>query len=270
MKLAVSICLYRRKKNWDAVLRGLRAAASGIESQVCLAMWNNDKDSTFSIPDGYPIESYVVNSGFNAVCVPRYHLPLIINGVVGNNKITHFLFLDDDVTILPDFLRTMMYMYDRVGDPNALIGTRGSPLTDTTWVTRSEGETLGEIMEVDYLTGHSLMGSIHLLSALAVHPVPDWAFYCEDLWFMYASQKVYGSRKYVVPAPKVKRLKKRDVWLAKSGNKDEIYTRLRNEFRFQICKDSRDLQTISCDNWRDVIMQGHTPGSSEQQANNPV
>lgn len=211
--VAISICLYRREQNWPKILRAIEGACIGCEDMVQLCVWNNDKNTKFAVPDDFPIPTHINNSTTNLICAPRYFMPLMLQTDMPSvTKPSHFQFLDDDAVPAKKFVKAMIDHWEQIGDENALIGNRGVKMENNKRFGRTpryesrHGMEMTEPVQVDYLAGQSIFGPIHVLRSIISDPIPEWCQLCEDIWFMYTSQKNYGSKKYAVPTPPMHRL----------------------------------------------------------------
>ena len=230
-RLAVSVCLYKRDKNWQAILDALVKAASGVEDKVAVCFWNNDASIEFKLNE-YPLEYHIFNSGKNYVCLPRYFMPLLLAGERGNEKpATHFMFLDDDCAPGSGLFKGMIEQYEMLEskiDEQFMIGCRGAIFADGSFSDgiRLEKDISGPI-EVDYLAGQSLFGPTNLLLTMISNPPPGWAYHAEDLWFAYITQIYNQTRKFVVPHAKIHRLDKHGDSLTKV-DRNETYDKIRH------------------------------------------
>jgi len=234
-KLAISICLYKRERNWPDLLKYLVLAAKGLTSELVVCIWNNNRDSCFEAPEDHPLNFYIANSNVNYICLPRYFMPLLLAGERGSTPPSHFCFLDDDILPTEGFFQAIVSHYEKIGDPNAMVGARGGILGKMFGAPRLEGPNI-ELTEVDYIAGQTMMGSVHLLYPMIMEPPPRWIDHAEDLWECYLTQKYFGTRKYAVPTPKVARHSKRGVNLTDT-DRNEAYFKLRREFGFRILAD---------------------------------
>lgn len=215
MNLAITLAAYKRPislcKSIDHASRSARNAIEQIEGlQASLCVWNNDRecqinDDTFK---QVKIPYYYVNSSFNGVCIPRYHMPFAIEGA-GEVKFTHFLIVDDDIAIGPQTIIDLISAYNEIGDNNALLGTRGAVMTLTDGgkirAPRYEGPDI-ELIEADYLSGHCMFGDTKLLKAMIMCPPDETFALVEDMWFMLVTQRMFNTRKYIIPTKKIRRL----------------------------------------------------------------